>query len=217
MDRLLNCIVITNSDVSQEIDSLSIRMPMLCCYNDCRTVQAQVVFDDRQDRANVARAILDLMLECQSPHDTCANSASLSASSSRSTSDSRPSCKVVCRLPPALTAPRHRGIGYRRGGCSAACRRVVASAERYSIPPPPGVQDAERIPWQDSSTDVAFIGMCRKAYGKLAGWQSNADWKDGVESYRGMIEVSRALMRVRKSARNAHRHLMPSHTAACCA
>lgn len=143
------------------------------------------------------------MLECRSPHNLDKSAGtSLSASSSRSNSKLRPSC----RLPPTLTAPRHRGIGHRRGRCSAICRRVVASAERYNIPPPPNVQNAERIPWQDSSTDVAFIGMCRKAYGKLAGWQSDADWKDGEKSYRGMIEVSRALMRVRRSVCNAHRH-----------
>jgi hypothetical protein len=48
--------------------------------------------------------------------------------------------------------------------------------------------------------------MCRKAYGKLAGWQSDAGWQDGVESYRGMIEVSRALMKV---LRSAHPRMMP--------
>jgi hypothetical protein len=94
---------------------------------------------------------------------------------------------------------------------------VAASAEQYTIPPPPGVQDAERIPWQDSSTDVAFIGMCRKAYGKLAGWQSDADWKDGAESYRGMIEVSRALMRVSDKPTTARCHPGLIHTAMGCA
>ncbi|KAL3131823.1 hypothetical protein ABBQ38_007537 [Trebouxia sp. C0009 RCD-2024] len=37
--------------------------------------------------------------------------------------------------------------------------------------------------------------MCRTAYGNLAGWQSSRDWKDGSETYQGMIEVSRALMK----------------------
>lgn len=76
------------------------------------------------------------------------------------------------------------------------CCSAVHGAEPYCIPPPPGVQNAEHIPWKDSATDVAFIGMCRKAYGNLAGCQSDADWQDGAESYRGMIEVSRALMKV---------------------
>ncbi len=29
-----------------------------------------------------------------------------------------------------------------------------------------------------------------------AGWQSSKDWKDGDETYKGMVEVSRALMQV---------------------
>lgn len=36
----------------------------------------------------------------------------------------------------------------------------------------------------------------RKAYGELAGWQSNKSWWDGEETYAGMVEVSRALMKV---------------------
>ena len=35
----------------------------------------------------------------------------------------------------------------------------------------------------------------RKAYGKLAGWQSERDWRNGPETYMGMVEVSRALMK----------------------
>ena len=37
--------------------------------------------------------------------------------------------------------------------------------------------------------------MCRLSYGKLAGFQSDRSWKEGDETYRGMVEVSRALMR----------------------
>ena len=29
-----------------------------------------------------------------------------------------------------------------------------------------------------------------------SGWQSSRDWKDGDETYAGMVEVSRALMKV---------------------
>ena len=47
-----------------------------------------------------------------------------------------------------------------------------------------------------SSTDAAFIALCRKAYGNIAGWQSDRDWNDGEETYKGMVEVSRALMKV---------------------
>lgn len=51
--------------------------------------------------------------------------------------------------------------------------------------------------YKDSLTDVLFIGLCRKAYGALAGWQSERDWWNGAETYQGMVEVSRALMKAR--------------------
>ncbi len=57
------------------------------------------------------------------------------------------------------------------------------------------VQD-EIFQYKTSSTDAAFIALCRKAYGNIAGWQSDRDWKDGDETYKGMVEVSRALMKV---------------------
>ena len=52
------------------------------------------------------------------------------------------------------------------------------------------------VEYKDSITDVLFIAMCRKAYGALAGWQSERDWWNGEETYEGMVEVSRALMQV---------------------
>lgn len=70
----------------------------------------------------------------------------------------------------------------------------------YYIPPPAGVTAAESIPYRDSKTDIAFINMCRRAYGSLAGWQSSAAWDEGPASYRGMIEVSRALMKGKTAA-----------------
>ncbi len=53
------------------------------------------------------------------------------------------------------------------------------------------------VEYVDSWSDIAFIALCRKAYGNIAGWQSQRDWKDGKETYAGMVEVSRALMKVR--------------------
>lgn len=47
---------------------------------------------------------------------------------------------------------------------------------------------------------------CRKAYGSLAGWQSSKSWWKGHETYAGMVEVSRALMKVTIS----HRSIAPS-------
>ncbi|CAG9464934.1 unnamed protein product [Pedinophyceae sp. YPF-701] len=70
------------------------------------------------------------------------------------------------------------------------CRASADSDAR--VPMPPG---DESVRYTDSATDLAFIGMCRKAYGNLAGWQSPRSFDDGEESFRGMVEVSRALMR----------------------
>ena len=56
--------------------------------------------------------------------------------------------------------------------------------------------EQEEVHYKDSWSDVQFINMCRRAYGNLAGWQSSRDWNDGEETYQGMLEVSRALMKV---------------------
>ena len=48
--------------------------------------------------------------------------------------------------------------------------------------------------YKDGWSDLAFIAMCRRAYGDLAGWQSPRSWKEGSETFAGMVEVSRALM-----------------------
>ena len=42
--------------------------------------------------------------------------------------------------------------------------------------------------------------MCRVAYGRLAGWQSDKGWTQGGETYAGMVDVSRALVRARPTA-----------------
>ncbi len=49
--------------------------------------------------------------------------------------------------------------------------------------------------YNDTTTDLMFIALCRVAYGNLAGWQSTREWTSGQETYAGMVEVSRALMR----------------------
>jgi len=55
------------------------------------------------------------------------------------------------------------------------------------------------VQYKDGPTDIAFIAMCRKAYGSLAGWQSERSWSEGAETYAGMVEVSRALMKGRSA------------------
>ena len=65
-------------------------------------------------------------------------------------------------------------------------------------------QKGEAVQYNTSATDAAFIGLCRKAYGNIAGWQSDRDWKDGDETYKGMVEVSRALMKVQFHTTHEH-------------
>lgn len=60
-----------------------------------------------------------------------------------------------------------------------------------------GGSGAEEVEYKDSPTDLLFIALCRVAYGRLAGWQSPRSWTDGPETFKGMVEVSRALMRGR--------------------
>lgn len=70
---------------------------------------------------------------------------------------------------------------------------TLASSEKGS---PPTVA----VEYKDSPTDIAFINMCRVAYGNISGWQSERRWDDGVETFTGMIEVSRSLMKGRNAA-----------------
>ena len=41
-----------------------------------------------------------------------------------------------------------------------------------------------------------FMAFFSNSYMLSSGWQSSRDWKDGDETYAGMVEVSRALMKV---------------------
>lgn len=75
---------------------------------------------------------------------------------------------------------------------SPAIRNVLA---RSSGSPRANTED-EDIQYVDTWSDVQFINICRRAYGGLAGWQSPRNWKEGHETYQGMIDVSRALMKV---------------------
>ena len=52
---------------------------------------------------------------------------------------------------------------------------------------------------------VAFIALCRTAYGRLAGWQSPASWTDPDETFAGMTDVSRALLRSKRGDVDAAR------------
>ena len=70
-------------------------------------------------------------------------------------------------------------------------RKITCGAQANSAE-----EQQEDVEYKDTWSDVQFINMCRTAYGNLAGWQSPRDWKDGSETYQGMLEVSRALMKV---------------------
>ena len=95
------------------------------------------------------------------------------------------------RPPRWSTPPRQQ---HRRR--SSRCARAAAAAQ----PPPPPPAQAEEVAYHDSPTDIAFIALCRLAYGRIAGWQSPRSWTSGEETFRGMVEVSRALMRGRSAA-----------------
>jgi hypothetical protein len=43
-----------------------------------------------------------------------------------------------------------------------------------------------------------------QAYGNIAGWQSPRAWREGSETYAGMVEVSRALMKARSLCDAVH-------------
>jgi Beta-carotene isomerase D27-like, C-terminal len=64
-----------------------------------------------------------------------------------------------------------------------------------NTPPTPTV-----VTYKDSPTDIAFMNMCRVAYGNISGWQSPRAWDNGVETFQGMIEVSRSLMKGRTAS-----------------
>ena len=56
------------------------------------------------------------------------------------------------------------------------------------------------VVYQDSLTDLGMIALCRVAYGNIAGWQSSRSWTDGADTFAGMVEVSRRLIRGRTAA-----------------
>ena len=92
-------------------------------------------------------------------------------------------------LPPAIISPA--GTRSCPPRCLHRSRRVHAASQQ---------QHASEIDYNDSVTDLAFIALCRLAYGKLAGWQSPRSWRDGPETFKGMVDVSRALMKGRSAA-----------------
>lgn len=72
--------------------------------------------------------------------------------------------------------------------------RPVGPVVQAQVSPPEDQQ--EEVEYKDTWSDVQFINLCRRAYGNLAGWQSSKDWNKGETTYEGMLEVSRALMKV---------------------
>ena len=66
---------------------------------------------------------------------------------------------------------------------------------RAHAAPRPETQPSPRPVVGHDPLSVAFIALCRTAYGRLAGWQSPASWTDPEETFQGMTDVSRALLR----------------------
>lgn len=82
----------------------------------------------------------------------------------------------------------------RRRRCNS--KRVLSARSTDATPN----ASSEETSYNDTWSDIAFIALCRKAYGNIAGWQSPRSWADGKETYAGMVEVSRALMKVSSQA-----------------
>ena len=94
-------------------------------------------------------------------------------------------------LPPRPVAAKPPVCISRRSHSRAQCRPERAGDARHT---------STEVVYKDSWTDLAFIALCRRAYGDLAGWQSSRSWRDGTETFAGMVEVSRALMKGKSAA-----------------
>lgn len=79
---------------------------------------------------------------------------------------------------------------------SAATQHAINQCRPLKAQLLPSETNQAEVEYKDTWSDVQFINMCRRAYGNLADWQSQRDWNDGEETYKGMLEVSRALMKV---------------------
>jgi hypothetical protein len=75
----------------------------------------------------------------------------------------------------------------------------------------PSEEQQEEVEYKDTWSDVQFINLCRRAYGNLAGWQSSNDWNNGEKTYQGMLEVSRALMKVVRAVCQQTKQVLPGN------
>ena len=100
-----------------------------------------------------------------------------------------------CALGLSLTAKHQHRLQFRPRVLIRAAAEANQPEERLRPSEAPAREQAE-VQYKDGWTDIAFIGLCRKAYGNIAGWQSPRGWKDGRETYKGMVEVSKAMMKV---------------------
>lgn len=101
-----------------------------------------------------------------------------------------PAAGPVLRASTRSLRPMDAGRGPVRRASTPTPRPTVAHAT-----PPVGTDPLS----------VAFIGLCRTAYGNLAGWQSPNDWRDPAATFAGMVDVSRALLRSKRGDASAAR------------
>ena len=101
--------------------------------------------------------------------------------------------RVARPLTPSIpsTLPKAQGRCERYQFAVAHCRRADGVGSD-------AVDDQAVAEKRNGLSDLAFVALCRVAYGRLAGWQSDRSWWDFDETYAGMVEVSRALMKVRE-------------------
>lgn len=97
--------------------------------------------------------------------------------------------------PPARSAGRCAATGGPPG--EAAPPRQHQQKRGQGTPPPASPAPPAVTEYQDSWSDLLFIALCRIAYGRIAGFQSQRSWTQGGETFAGMVEVSRALMQGR--------------------
>lgn len=76
---------------------------------------------------------------------------------------------------------------------------------QVQVLPSMGRMDLGDPAYNDTWLDLAFIQLCRQAFGRVAGWQSERRWSEG---YLGMVEVSHALMRGRRGEEQREAVLM---------
>jgi hypothetical protein len=98
------------------------------------------------------------------------------------------------------SVPYQLSVKRRKSACICRTRNVLllkvnAVPERESETTTTDPVRKMVVEHTDSVTDILFIAACRLFFGKKANFQSPRSWTNGDDTFRGMVEVSRALMK----------------------